>query len=93
MGNFALVTGASKGIGKAIAVELAKRGCDLLLTSRSKDLLEAIADKLRKDFNVQVHTFASDLSDESAPRRLLEFCVANNFPVNILVNKIGRAHV
>lgn len=89
MRNFALVTGASKGIGKAIAVELAKRGCNLLLTSRSKDLLEAIAEKLRKDFGVEVHVFVSDLSDESAPKRLLEFCISNNFPVNILMNNAG----
>lgn len=89
MKNFALVTGASKGIGKAIAFELAKRGCDLLLTSRSKNLLDELAEKLRNDFGVAVHVFVSDLSDESAPKRLVEFCVANNFPVNVLVNNAG----
>jgi short-subunit dehydrogenase len=89
MKNFALVTGASKGIGKAIAVELAKRGCNLLLTSRSKDLLEALAEELSRTFNVKVHTFACDLSEDSAPKRLLEFCVSENLPVNILVNNAG----
>jgi len=89
MKNFALVTGASKGIGKAIAVELAMRGCNLLLTSRSKNLLDELAEKLRSDFKVDVHAFACDLSDTSAPGRLLEFCIANNLPVNILVNNAG----
>lgn len=89
MKNFALVTGASKGIGKAIATELAKRGCSLLLASRSKNLLEELAEKLRKDFGVEVHTFVSDLSDTSAPKRLLEFCKQNNFGINILVNNAG----
>jgi short-subunit dehydrogenase len=89
MQNFALITGASKGIGKAIAVELAERGCNLLLTSRSRDLLEALAEKLRNEFKVQIQTFVCDLSEESAPKRLLEYCTANNLPVNILVNNAG----
>jgi uncharacterized protein len=89
MKNFALVTGASKGIGKAIAFELAKRGCNLLLTSRSKDLLEAMAEKLKKDFSIDVHVFVSDLSDASAPKRLLDFCTVNNLSINILVNNAG----
>ena len=89
MKNFALITGASKGIGRAIAAELAKRGCSLLLVSRSKNLLDELAVKLRKDFGVEVHTFVSDLSDESAPKRLLEYCTSNNFPINILVNNAG----
>jgi len=89
MKNFALITGASKGIGKAIAFEMAKRGCNLMLTSRSKDLLDELAEVLRQKFNLEIHTFASDLSDESAPKRLLEYCVINNLSINILVNNAG----
>ncbi|MBK5284186.1 MAG: SDR family oxidoreductase [Bacteroidia bacterium] len=89
MKNLALITGASKGIGKAIAFEMGKRGCNLILTSRSKDLLDELAKKLKQDFGVEVHTFVADLSDESAPNRLLAYCMTNNLPVNILVNNAG----
>ena len=43
----ALVTGASRGIGRGIALELAAAGCDVLLTARDRDALEAIAQSVR----------------------------------------------
>jgi short-subunit dehydrogenase len=89
MKDFAVVTGASKGIGKAIAHELAKRGCNLLLTSRSENLLNVLSSELTAKYKIQVHILAADLSDSTAPQRLYNFCMEKNLPVNILINNAG----
>lgn len=89
MQNFAVITGASKGIGKAIAHELAKRGCNLLLTARSENLLNVLASELTYKYKNEVHIFPADLSDSSTPQRLYNFCIEKNFPVNILINNAG----
>lgn len=89
MKNFALVTGASKGIGRAIAQELAARGCNLLLTARSENLLSELASELTHKYKSEVHTFPADLSDNTTPQRLYDFCLEKKLPVNILVNNAG----
>ncbi len=89
MKNFAVVTGASKGIGKAIAHELAKRGCNLLLTARSENLLNVLASELTYKYKNEVHIFPADLSDSATPQRLYSFCIGKNLPVNILINNAG----
>jgi len=65
-----LVTGASRGIGAAIAVELAAEGCDLALTARSLEGLEATAQKVRAAGR-QVLVHAADLRDPAAPARFV----------------------
>jgi uncharacterized protein len=57
----ALVTGASSGIGRAIALELAERGYDLIVTARREDLLEAVAGEVRTRFNRRVEVITADL--------------------------------
>jgi short-subunit dehydrogenase len=89
MKNFAVVTGASKGIGQAIAHQLAKRGCNLLLTSRSENLLNVLASELTYKYKNEVHIFPADLTDTASPQKLYNFCIEKNFPVNILVNNAG----
>jgi short-subunit dehydrogenase len=89
MQNFAVVTGASKGIGKAIAHELAKRGCNLLLTARSENLLNVLASELTYKYKNEVHVFPADLSDSATPQKLYNYCIEKNLPVNILVNNAG----
>lgn len=89
MQNFAVVTGASKGIGKAIAHELSRRGCDLLLTARSENLLNVLASELTYKYKNQVYVFAADLSDSATPQRLYDFCLNKKLPVNILINNAG----
>ncbi|MGN6530468.1 MAG: SDR family NAD(P)-dependent oxidoreductase [Ginsengibacter sp.] len=86
---YALITGASKGIGRAIAFELAKRNYDLLLTSRSLHLLNEAAEEIKKIYPVKIHFIAIDLSDNNAPKKLYEWCIENNYPVSILINNAG----
>jgi short-subunit dehydrogenase len=70
-GPVALVTGASSGIGLAMAEELAARGLDLVLTARRTDRLEAIAQRLLSKLGVRTRVICADLADPDAPAHLL----------------------
>jgi 3-oxoacyl-[acyl-carrier protein] reductase len=84
-GRSALVTGASKGIGLAVAQWLAREGVNVALVARSAERLEKEAEALRKTAGVTVHVLAADLADAAARQR-----VAAAFPdVDILVNNAG----
>ena len=87
--NYALITGASKGIGKAIALELARRNNNLLLIARSEDLLITLAGDIRREFGVTVDCKAIDLTSSTSAQTLAEWCSSNNYEVNILVNNAG----
>jgi hypothetical protein len=65
-GQFALITGASSGIGAEFARQLAKAGLDLVLVGRRRDELESIAAQLHDQFDARVETVALDLLDEGA---------------------------
>jgi uncharacterized protein len=86
---FALITGASKGIGKAIAGLLAARGYDLLLVARSSDLLEKTATEIHSATNRDCRWLALDLAGDHAAEDVFEWCNANQFNVSILVNNAG----
>ena len=83
MNSYAIVTGASKGIGKEIAILLSKKGYKLLLIARSETELKQLAEELGED---TLH-FAIDLSEPGAAKKVAEFCV--DLPVSILINNAG----
>jgi hypothetical protein len=87
--NFALITGASKGIGKALAQELASRKVNLLLVARSQDLLKELAIELTSKNNITVHYLAVDLTHKKATGDIYSWCLQNNFSVDTLVNNAG----
>jgi short-subunit dehydrogenase len=87
--QYALVTGASKGIGKAIAEELASRKVNLLLVARSEDLLQQVSAELSEKYQVQIHQFAQDLTDTAASANVWQWIEQHGFRVNILVNNAG----
>jgi uncharacterized protein len=86
---YALVTGASKGIGQAIAEELASRKIDVLLVARSADLLAQAALSLSSKYAVSTDWLALDLSDPESARKIVEWCQLKNYSVYILVNNAG----
>ena len=91
-GITALVTGASSGIGKAMARELASQGAHLILVSRSVHRLEQEAEDLKIRFGVKTHIFPADLSRPENCRELFEWTLKKNLQVDLLVNNAGLAH-
>jgi len=85
LGRRALVTGASSGIGAAIARELAALGVDLVLTARRRDALEAVAASCK---GVKVEIITADLGKPEAARALWDAARAGG-PIDILVNNAG----
>lgn len=87
----ALVTGASAGIGRAIARELAARGHGLVLVARRKQRLNELAAEVRDEFGVRAETIACDLG-KPAPRGRLPGQVAElGLDIEILINNAGFA--
>ncbi|RYE35453.1 MAG: SDR family oxidoreductase [Sphingobacteriaceae bacterium] len=86
---YALITGASKGIGKAIAQQLAARKTDLLLVARSAEVLAQVAQELSQKYGVKTAYLAIDLSATDAAEKVYNWCIQNNYTVNILVNNAG----
>lgn len=87
--SYALITGASKGIGRAIAKELASKKNNILLVARSGDLLARLADELEASYGIKCHYLALDLSKTDAADKVYNWCLENNYPVKILVNNAG----
>lgn len=71
-GPWAVVTGASDGIGKAIATELATRGMDLVLVARRQDKLAQLARELEAQFAIETHVIAADLSTQAGVETVVE---------------------
>ncbi len=84
----ALVTGASSGIGAAVARQLARLGVRVLLVARRGERLELLADEIRRDGGM-AHAMAADLTDEAERARVLEQAHALAGGVDILVNSAG----
>jgi len=89
----ALITGASAGIGRALADGLAERGFRLVLTARDAARLEQAAGELRRRFGVEVSVVPQDLSDPAGPEQLVETLAARGLTVDILVNNAGLGAV
>jgi len=89
-GQTALITGASAGIGLAIAHELAGLGADLMIVGRDIDMLETARDELLDVYpQMQVHALAADVSDDEDRRQILDWVEDHSDGLHILVNNAG----
>lgn len=86
-----LITGATSGIGKAIAYVFAKQGDNLILTGRRGHLLEEIKADLLKQYGIQVWTYQLNITHESAVRAFHQQVLTEAGQVDILVNNAGLA--
>ncbi|MGH9432647.1 MAG: SDR family NAD(P)-dependent oxidoreductase [Terriglobia bacterium] len=88
-GKWALVTGASAGIGWALAEELAAGGTHLVLTARRRERLEELAGKLRAAHGINVEMVTADLAQPTGPEELFLFTEQKGIAVDLLVNNAG----
>jgi len=86
-GKVAIVTGASRGIGAAIAQELAREGCGVMLAARSAEDLQARAREIDDPSRVEVHP--SDLRESAAPAALVAATIARFGRIDIIVCNAG----
>ncbi len=87
--RWALVTGASAGIGAAFARELASRGISLVLTARREDRLRQLADDLAAKHGIRTECIAADLADPAAPEALCKEIAARGIAIDWLINNAG----
>ena len=88
-GKWALVTGASAGIGEAFAVALAEKGANLILTARRGERLNRLAANLKEKFGAETLAIEADLSQPDAPEKIEAAIKAGGGRVDILVNNAG----
>ena len=86
---YALVTGASRGIGRAIALQLAQRGYDLLLIARSEEQLTALAQEISQRHQRQAHVLALDLAAPGAAETVANWAIGLTEQLAVLVNNAG----
>ncbi len=87
----ALITGGTRGIGRALATAFAEYGFDLVLVARSRTPLEQHAASLEASHGIDVLPLQADLTDPSAPDRLVETLADRRWPIDVLVNNAGMA--
>ncbi|MGF1513429.1 MAG: SDR family NAD(P)-dependent oxidoreductase [Elainellaceae cyanobacterium] len=85
----ALITGASSGIGKSLAQEMAARGTNLILVARSEDLLHALADDLKQRHDIRADVIVQDLTKPDAAQAVFSATEQQGLTVDILVNNAG----
>ncbi|NTW51561.1 MAG: SDR family NAD(P)-dependent oxidoreductase [Chlorobiaceae bacterium] len=89
MKYYTLITGASTGIGKALAADFAASGDNLVLVARSGQKLEELAGELRRSCGVDVRVCSQDLGQQEGPASVFGFCSAEGLAVDRLVNCAG----
>lgn len=87
--SYALITGASSGIGRNYASELARRGYDIIAVSNQPEALEITAKELKSEFGVEAHALFADLSNSDSAKMLIDECDARGFVVDVLVCNAG----
>ncbi len=88
-GSYALVTGASKGLGKVFAEVLASRGMNVALVARSKDALTAYAKSLSEKYGIRAVAIGADLASPRAPFEIQIELARRHIEIDLLINNAG----
>lgn len=86
-GSWALITGASSGIGRELAIQLAKAHFNLILTARSEDLLESLSQSIISEYGVQTIVIAGDLTHTQTIERIMQ--VSNDLDIGLIIMNAG----
>ena len=89
--SYALITGATSGIGLEISKDLARRGFNLILVARTIEKLVQTSNDLIQEFNIKCDYFSSDLTLIDSPDEIYQFTSQKKYDVEILVNNAGYA--
>jgi short-subunit dehydrogenase len=87
--QYALITGASMGIGKAIAQSCASRGMNLILVSLPGENLEELSYQIASQYNIDTCFLELDMASDAGPEKLLHWCREQNLAVDTLVTNAG----
>ena len=88
-GKWALITGASAGIGLALAAQLVAGGANLILTARRRERLKTLAERLSEQHGVRIEVFPADLTLPVAPEQIFAFTENQRIVVDLLINNAG----
>lgn len=91
-GNWAVITGASDGIGKEYALQLAKKGFNIVLVSRTESKLELVATEIENKYKKQTKVVAFDAAVDAPENYAILAKALEGLPVTILVNNVGQSH-
>lgn len=89
MNDYALITGASGGIGYYFALELAQRKHNIILVARSEEKLKELKNLLEERYQIQCDYVAMDLSVTGAAEQLFGWCASRKYEIDILINNAG----
>lgn len=87
--KYALITGATGGLGKAFAFETAKRGYALLLTGRSEEKLALLKSTIEEKYAVEIRLYAADLADMESRKSLMDKIAEEDLKISLLANVAG----
>lgn len=91
LGDWALVTGATDGIGKGFCLDLAKKGMNIVLVSRTLDKLKAVATEIEEKYKVKTMVIDIDFTKDKNARERIE-CETKDLAVGVLVNNVGMSY-
>ncbi|NUM32772.1 MAG: SDR family oxidoreductase [Bacteroidetes bacterium] len=89
MKKTALITGASRGIGRELAIIFARENCNLVILARSIDLLESLKTELQAKYKIEVYVIVKDLSKPQSPLEIFEELKQKSIKIDYLVNNAG----
>ena len=89
---YTLITVASAGLDKQIAIESAKRGFNLFLVALPNTMLEDFSEELKNNYPVKIEFLSIDLTEKKAPKKVFDFAKEKRLTINILVNNAGLGY-